>query len=216
MPLRPCPLRFSWRKTRVHASLIHNKLVILMLPASLFSIAARRPLGAPRPVVLSLAVLSLFLFPGSTFGSGAPQAQSPQAPAPTTKTQPPAGKAGAKTSAQTSGKAHSTKHHRSKTNSSARRARVRAQRAPTPERISEIQAALAAAGHYSGQPTGKLDASTIQSVKHYQAANGLPATGKLDARTLQKLGLGSPIAGAAPPRPSSSSTSPASSAPPRL
>ena len=95
----------------------------------------------------------------------------------------------------------SSKRNSSKHNSKSRRSRERAQHAPTAERISEVQAALAAQGHYSGQPTGKWDASTMEATRHYQQANGLPATGKLDARTLQKLGLGSQVAGVGAPRP---------------
>jgi peptidoglycan hydrolase-like protein with peptidoglycan-binding domain len=82
-----------------------------------------------------------------------------------------------------------------------RKARQRAQTAPTPARISEIQSALAAQGAYKGQPNGKWDAATAQAMKDYQSAHGLTATGKLDALTLQKLGLGSEIAGRAAPLP---------------
>lgn len=82
-----------------------------------------------------------------------------------------------------------------------RKVRQRAQTAPTPARISEIQSTLAAQGAYKGQPNGKWDAATIQAMKDYQSAHGLTATGKLDALTLQKLGLGSEIAGRAAPVP---------------
>src|SRR5690348_10158157 len=80
-----------------------------------------------------------------------------------------------------------------------RKPRQRAQTAPTPARISEIQSALAAQGVYKGQPNGKWDYATIQAMRDYQAGHGLTATGKLDALTLQKLGLGSEIAGRAAP-----------------
>ena len=84
-----------------------------------------------------------------------------------------------------------------------RKVRPRAQAAPTPARISEIQSALAAQGSYKGQPNGKWDAATVQAMKDYQSAHGLTATGKLDALTLQRLGLGSEIAGRAAPLPQS-------------
>jgi peptidoglycan hydrolase-like protein with peptidoglycan-binding domain len=77
----------------------------------------------------------------------------------------------------------------------------RVQTAPTPERISEIQSALAAQGTYKAQPNGKWDSATIQAMKDFQGSHGLTATGKLDAPTLQKLGLGSEIAGRAAPLP---------------
>jgi peptidoglycan hydrolase-like protein with peptidoglycan-binding domain len=75
------------------------------------------------------------------------------------------------------------------------------QKAPTPQRISEIQQALAKNGAYAGTPNGKWDASTLEAMKKFQGAHGLTASGKLDAKTLQQLGLGSQTAGMAPPMP---------------
>jgi len=83
-----------------------------------------------------------------------------------------------------------------------RRRRARGQKAPTAERIKEIQQALEKDGLYAGTPTGKWDEPTVKGLKDFQATNGLRATGKLDARSLQKLGLGSGIAGVAAPIPS--------------
>jgi peptidoglycan hydrolase-like protein with peptidoglycan-binding domain len=80
------------------------------------------------------------------------------------------------------------------------KSRTRGQAAPTPDRIREIQQALSKSGNYKGQPTGKLDVSTLDALKSFQSAQNLPATGKLDARTLQKLGLGSETAGSAAPK----------------
>jgi peptidoglycan hydrolase-like protein with peptidoglycan-binding domain len=81
------------------------------------------------------------------------------------------------------------------------RRRERGQKAPTPTRIQEIQAALTREGVYSGEPNGKWDARSIEAMKRFQAAHGLSQTGKFDALSLQKLGLGSEIAGRAAPRP---------------
>src|ERR1700719_1069882 len=75
------------------------------------------------------------------------------------------------------------------------------QKAPTPQRISEIQQALAKNGVYAGTPNGKWDASTVEAMKKFQGAHGLNPSGKLDAKTLQQLGLGSQTAGIAPPTP---------------
>jgi peptidoglycan hydrolase-like protein with peptidoglycan-binding domain len=75
------------------------------------------------------------------------------------------------------------------------------QMAPTADRISEIQAALAKSGSYQGDPTGKWDDSTVAAMKHFQQSNGLSPTGKLDALSLQKLGFGSDVAGKGAPRP---------------
>ena len=96
----------------------------------------------------------------------------------------------------------------SKTKTSKKRAkRERGQKAPTAERISEIQQALTKDGSFSGTPNGKWDASTVEAMRKFQAGHGLNPTGKLDALTLQKLGLGSDTAGAAAPLPTVSSAS---------
>ena len=79
--------------------------------------------------------------------------------------------------------------------------RQRGQMAPAPERISEIQQALAKNGAFAGTPSGKWDDSTVEAMRKFQAARGLNPTGKLDAQTLNHLGLGSPTAGVAPPAP---------------
>jgi len=85
--------------------------------------------------------------------------------------------------------------------------RERGQKAPTPDRISEIQQALAKNGSYTGKPSGKWDDSTMEATRKFQEAHGLNPTGKLDAKTLQQLGLGSQTAGVAPPMPPISSSS---------
>ena len=77
----------------------------------------------------------------------------------------------------------------------------RGQRAPTADRISEIQTALAKDGSYAGAPNGKWDSTTAEAMKKFQAGHGLNPSGKLDALTLQKLGLGAPTAGIAAPYP---------------
>ncbi len=77
--------------------------------------------------------------------------------------------------------------------------RPRAQMAPTSQRISEIQLALANQGSYQGEPTGKWDEATIAAMKQFQASHRLNPSGKLDALSLQKLGLGSETAGRGAP-----------------
>jgi peptidoglycan hydrolase-like protein with peptidoglycan-binding domain len=91
--------------------------------------------------------------------------------------------------------------------------RERGQKAPTPDRITEIQQALGKDGSFTGKPNGKWDASTTEATRKFQEAHGLNPTGKLDAKTLQQLGLGSPTAGVAPPLPPVSSSSLQSTAP---
>lgn len=99
---------------------------------------------------------------------------------------------------------HSTSHHKKYTRRSHHR--ERGQKAPTPDRISEIQQALAKNGSYAGTPNGKWDDSTEDALRRFQQSHGLNATGKLDARTLQQLGLGSSTAGVAPPAPSNTTS----------
>jgi peptidoglycan hydrolase-like protein with peptidoglycan-binding domain len=94
--------------------------------------------------------------------------------------------------------------------------RERGQKTPAPERISEIQQALAKDGSFTGTPNGKWDDYTVDAMRKFQSGHGLNPNGKLDAPTLQKLGLGSQTAGVAAPMPpiasSSISTRPAQSA----
>lgn len=106
-----------------------------------------------------------------------------------------------KSSTASSTASSSTKKTASHSKSSRRRRtkKVRGQDAPTPERINEIQEALASKGAFGGAPTGKWDDSTVDAMKRFQSTHGLEPTGKLDALTLQKLGLGSQTAGLAAP-----------------
>ena len=110
------------------------------------------------------------------------------------------------TTAKTSAKKTSAKRSKSR--------RQRGQKAPTPERIREIQSALAREGAYQGEPNGKWDAASVEAMKRFQAAHGRSPTGKFDALSLQKLGLGSQVAGVAAPRPPAQ-TLPATILPPR-
>ena len=74
------------------------------------------------------------------------------------------------------------------------------QKAPTADRVTEIQSALAREGYYKGDPSGKWDADTQDAMRRFQESRGMTGTGKLDAPSLQKLGLGSDIAGVSAPR----------------
>lgn len=104
-------------------------------------------------------------------------------------------------SSSSSSAASSTSKSTTKKKSKKRRSkREVTQKAPTPERISEIQSALARDGYYEGEPNGKWDAKTIGAMQKFQSANGIEPNGKLDAISLQKLGLGSDIAGVSAPK----------------
>ena len=102
--------------------------------------------------------------------------------------------------------------HRTKSSRKSHR-RERGQKVPAPDRISEIQKALAKDGSFTGTPNGKWDAATAEATKKFQESHGLNPTGKLDAKTLQQLGLGSQTAGAAPPLAPVSSTATIAPAP---
>ena len=115
--------------------------------------------------------------------------------------------------AKKSGSSSTHKSSHSKKSSTKRgRRRERGQKEPTPDRISEIQQALAKDGSYTGAPNGKWDDSTQEALRKFQESHGLNPTGKLDARSLQQLGLGSSIVGVAPPAPSATPSKLTSSA----
>lgn len=129
------------------------------------------------------------------------------------QTQTPSSKA--KTSAsKTTGKSS-----RGSSKKASSRRKEKGQKAPTPDRISQIQEALAKDGSFSNTPNGKWDDTTVEAMKKFQGSHGLNPSGRLDALTLEKLGLGSQTAGIAEPvaPPNSTSrltTSPAQSARP--
>jgi len=106
----------------------------------------------------------------------------------------------AQTAQQYSSATHPTPAHKT-TKKHPHHTRDRGQIAPTPDRIEEIQTALARENAYQGEPNGKWDAATIAAMRRFQSANGLEPTGKIDALTLQKLGLGSEVAGKGAPTP---------------
>jgi peptidoglycan hydrolase-like protein with peptidoglycan-binding domain len=113
-----------------------------------------------------------------------------------------------KTSARTPDKGTSSKTSGKKTVKSSSRSRKQAgQKAPSSDRINEIQAALARDGSYQGAPSGKWDENTAAAMRKFQAAHGLSPNGKLDAPSLQRLGLGSQTAGVAAPTPPPGATS---------
>jgi peptidoglycan hydrolase-like protein with peptidoglycan-binding domain len=146
--------------------------------------------------VMHMSLTLLVAAAGSFVCGRAAAQQTKQAPA---KPKSSTSAAGSKSSST------SKSHHSTKKTSS--RKKDRGQQAPTPERITEIQQALAKGGSFSGSPNGKWDDSTVGAVKNFQGAHGLNPSGKLDAPTLQKLGLGSATAGVAAPTPPPNATS---------
>lgn len=59
-----------------------------------------------------------------------------------------------------------------------------------PERVEEIQRALAQAGYLEGEPGGQWDTRTREAMRRFQVDHGFPATGLPEAKSLMKLGLG--------------------------
>ena len=127
-------------------------------------------------VVASLALACVLSLAGTS--PAAAQQASPPAPSSSAPAKPAT---------------HKKTHHAAKHQPS--------QKAPTADRISEIQSALSKGGYYRGDPNGKWDSNTVAALEKFQSANGIDANGKLDAPTLQKLGLGSGIAGVSAPKP---------------
>jgi peptidoglycan hydrolase-like protein with peptidoglycan-binding domain len=115
--------------------------------------------------------------------------------------------------AQTVSKGSTGSKSRRSSKKTRSKAREKGQKAPTPERISEIQQALAKNGSFEGTPNGKWNDASVEAMKKFQAAHGLNPSGKLDALTLEKLGLGSQTAGVAAPIPPINSTSRLTGAP---
>jgi murein L,D-transpeptidase YcbB/YkuD len=108
-----------------------------------------------------------------------------------------------KSKTSVSSKSHST----TTTKKTSRKKKSKGQMAPTSDRITEIQQALAKDGSYSAAPTGKWDDNTVDAMKKFQTTHALNPSGKLDARTLEKLGLGSTTAVVAEPVAPPNSTS---------
>jgi murein L,D-transpeptidase YcbB/YkuD len=106
-----------------------------------------------------------------------------------------------KFSAKASSKPSTTSAKKGSGRSSKKSRKQPGQKAPTTERVSEIQAALARDGSFQGSPNGKWDDETASAMRKFQATHGLNASGKVDAPTLQRLGLGSQTAGVAAPTP---------------
>ncbi len=107
---------------------------------------------------------------------------------------------------QSSAKSSNSKSSSSKASSKSKKKksshrREPIQKAPTVDRIEEIQTALGREGYYKGEPSKKWDSDTQDALRRFQEEHGMTGSGKLDATTLQKLGLGSDIAGVSAPKP---------------
>jgi hypothetical protein len=153
------------------------------------------------PIAASLVLASL-AYACSASAHPASVASSARSPQQSSTSPAPANSAAATTTTAAKKKKSGKKHHASK--------REPTQKAPTPQRISEIQSALAHGGYYQGNPNGKWDSSTVAAMQKFQSENGLSSSGKIDAPSLQKLGLGAGTAGVDAPKPVTPPTSAAS------
>ena len=108
---------------------------------------------------------------------------------------------GKKAPAKNSSKPSATSAKKGSSKTSKRSRKQPGQKAPTTDRVIEIQSALAKDGSFQGSPSGKWDDDTTAAMRKFQSAHGLNPSGKLDAPTLQRLGLGSQTAGVAAPTP---------------
>lgn len=59
----------------------------------------------------------------------------------------------------------------------------------TKDQMMQAQKALKEKGLYVGEATGKSDPATKDSIKQFQAANGLKQTGSLNRSTLEKMNI---------------------------
>ncbi len=84
----------------------------------------------------------------------------------------------------------SASHKPGRAGKSRRKAVVRRQTQPEPERIREIQEALRREGYLAGAATGRWDDDTRGAMARYQKDHGFTATGRPDSLSLIKLGLG--------------------------
>lgn len=131
-----------------------------------------------RPRLLFLPLLAFTLLLPAAFSSAPPKSSS-------------------KKSAGQSGRQGAAKRQAAGKRSSSRKAspaRVQPyrQQQPEPQRIREIQQALASRG-YAVEPTGVWDAATVEALRKFQEDHeirNLSGRGKLDPLTLIALGLG--------------------------
>lgn len=134
-----------------------------------------------------------------------PPAQKKAAPAkpPAPKAAPVKAAAGKTPSAKTAAKPPATsRYSRSWTPAKppARSYAPVAPMQPAPERVSEIQQALAAKGYYAGSTNGVWGPESIDALKRFQKDHNLRDDGRLSSLSLISLGLG-PTRPASDPKP---------------
>jgi hypothetical protein len=139
--------------------------------------------------------------PGKSTASKTTAAKKPAGSTPVSKSSHSSPASSKKTPTNTPSKPSGTSAKKGSSKTSNRSRKQPGQKAPTTDRVIEIQSALAKDGSFHGSPSGKWDDDTTAAMRKYQSAHGLNPSGKLDAPTLQRLGLGSQTAGVAAPTP---------------
>ena len=148
------------------------------------------------PVLIAL-ILPLIWAPLAA-GTAKQSSTKPKAPAKSTTTSKTAAKSATASSSKSASAKKSSKGKATASTSKGKKkgksttARNRGQQKPEPERIREIQSALAGRG-YNVEPSGVWDARSVEALKKFQAdneINNLTGKGKLDSLTLIALGLG--------------------------
>jgi peptidoglycan hydrolase-like protein with peptidoglycan-binding domain len=66
----------------------------------------------------------------------------------------------------------------------------RAPQQPSPDRLKEIQQALASRGYFTGEPDGTWGPASIDALKRFQHDQNLVEDGKIGSLSLIALGLG--------------------------
>jgi peptidoglycan hydrolase-like protein with peptidoglycan-binding domain len=66
----------------------------------------------------------------------------------------------------------------------------RAPQQPSPDRLKEIQQALASRGYFRGEPDGTWGPASIDALKRFQHDQNLVEDGKIGSLSLIALGLG--------------------------
>jgi murein L,D-transpeptidase YcbB/YkuD len=181
--------------------------LLVLLTSSLAGLGVPASFGQSAMAAGSKAVPSKKTAGKSSPGKSAPNKKS--SPSSSLQSHNVSTAAAKKSSSNPSGKnsTGAAKRGSAKSSSSKRSRKQPGQKAPTADRVSEIQAALAKDGSFQGSPSGKWDEATATAMRRFQASHGLNPSGKLDAPTLQRLGLGSQTAGVAAPTPPPGATS---------
>ena len=118
-----------------------------------------------------------------------------------------------KTAAGSSKKRPTTRKASSKGRASSRSRRTATtwrnrQLAPSAERYTEIQRALAEKGYLKSEPTGSWGSESIEALRGFQRDQNLDPSGKIDSVSLIALGLGPKYETAKAPAPPSDSVQP--------